>query len=58
MATASAPRCTQPCPLCSESACRSAALADMDPEAIPDEIDLLLVMWARVRGGCGERLPV
>jgi len=32
-------------------------MAEMDPEAIPDEIDLLLVMWARVRGTCSERLP-
>ncbi len=57
MVTASKFRCPNPCPLCTEAACRDAVRSEADLDAIPDEIDLLQVMWARVRSSCSERLP-
>jgi len=57
MATVSTPRCPNPCPLCTEAACRDVSCSEADLDAIPDEIDLIQVMWARVRGACSERLP-
>ncbi|WP_398305262.1 hypothetical protein [Zoogloea sp.] len=57
MATATFPRCANPCPLCTEAACRDAACSAADLDAIPDEIDLLQVMWAHVRSACGEGRP-
>lgn len=57
MATAFIPRCSNLCPFCSEAASRDTSCSEADFEAIPDEIDLLQVMQASIKGGCNQRLP-
>ncbi|MDY0038516.1 MAG: hypothetical protein RBS05_21640 [Zoogloea oleivorans] len=64
MASSNAPQssrpglpCANPCPRCAATLNCDKVSRDMDLESMPDEIDLLQVLWSQIRSYCNEFAP-
>lgn len=49
--------CATPCPRCAAALDCDRVNRDMDLESMPDEIDLLQVLWSQIRNYCSEFAP-